>query len=114
MVYTDASTSAQIICALVAPLAQFASSHTIAECITMTTAKRWKAVFNKTNYIYGLEILALLALVIDPQAQIDGKSIVLYLDNDNDVKALVRNKSDTRAIQVMTLLIWHMLAIRGV
>ena len=113
MVCTDAATSAQIICALVVPLDQFVSTHTISECITMTTGKRWKTIFNKTNYIYGIEMLDALALAIGPKARIDGKSIVFYLGNDNAVKFLVKNKSDTRAINVMTLLIWHMIAIRG-
>ena len=114
LIYTDAATSTQIICALVISVDQFKTSHTISECATMTTGKRWKTLFNKTNYIYGLEMLALLALVIDPRADIDGKAIVFYLDNDNAVKAMVKNKSDTRVIQTMTLLIWHILAIRGV
>ena len=114
LIYTDAATSTQVICALVIKVDQFKTSHTISECATMTTGKRWKTLFNKTNYIYGLEMLALLALVIDPRADIDGKAIVFYLDNDNAVKALVKNKSDTRVIQTMTLLIWHILALRGV
>lgn len=80
----------------------------------MTTGKRWKTLFNKTNYFYGLEMLAILALVIDPEAEIDGKAIVFYLDNDNEAKSLVKNKSDTRAIQAMALLICHLLAIMGV
>ena len=92
MVYTDAGTPAQIICALVIGLDQFKSPHTIAECITMTTGKRWKTILNKTNYIYGLEMLAVLALVIDPKAGIDGKAIVFYIDNDNAAEALVKNK----------------------
>ena len=114
MVYTDAAASTEIICALVIGVGQFKSSHTINECIAMTTGKRWKTIFNETNYIYGLEMLAVLALVIDPKADIDGKAIVFYLDNDNAVKALVKNKSDIRAIQVMTLLIWHIIALRGI
>ena len=112
--YTDAATSTQIICALVIQVDQFKSSHTISECIAMTTGKRRKSIFNKTNYIYGLEMLAAAALVIDPKADIDGKAIVFYIDNDNAAKALVGNKSDTRAIQVATLLVWHMLALMGV
>ena len=79
----------------------------------MTTGKRRKTLFNKTNYIYGLEMLAVLALVIYPKADIDGKAIVCYSDNDNAAISLVENKSETRSTPVTTLLIWHMLAIRG-
>ena len=89
MVYTDAATSTQAICALVIGVGDFKSPRAVNECITMTTGHRWKTAFNKTDYSYGLEMLALLALVIDPKADIDGKAIIFYLDNDNAVKALV-------------------------
>ena len=114
IIYTDAATSTQIICALVIGVESCKSAPAVNECITMTTGQRWKTLFNKTNYIYGLEMLAILALVIDPMADIDGKAIVFYIDNDNSVKSLVKNQSDTRVIQTMTLLNWHMLALRGV
>ena len=113
VIYTDAATSTQIICALVIKVDQFKASHTISECAAMTTGKRWETLFNKTNYIYGLKMLALLALAVGPMADIDGKAIVFYLDNVNAAKALVKNRSDTRSIHAVTLLNWHVLALMG-
>ena len=113
IVYTGAATSMHITCALVLGLGRYKSLRAINGIISMADGQLRKATFNKSNYIYALEMLALLSLAIGPMAGVDGNAIVFHLDNDNASKSLAGNKSGTRAVQVATLLIRHILSVVG-
>ena len=93
VVYTDASGKSAIIDAATLDPARFASSVTIDGAWSLKTGFRRKSTFVKTNFIYGLELLALLALLHQDNNDIRDKSATFYFDNNNALQALVRNTS---------------------
>ena len=109
VVYTDAAGKSAIIAAVVIDPSRFTESKTIDTVWSLKTGLRWKSTFAKTNFIYGLELLALLALLMEKGNDIRGKSVTFYIDNDNALHALVKNASEPTVIQGMVALIWHRL-----
>ena len=57
--------------------------------------KYWAIEFIRTNMIYGVEMLALLAFIFTMRRRLAGKSINIYIDNNNVLCSLIRGDSDT-------------------
>ena len=64
-------------------------------------------IIPRENHIYGLEMMALLAVLMTSDAPIEGLSVVFYIDNNNALEAVVKNSATPIVIQSMTFLIWH-------
>ena len=64
-------------------------------------------MFIDTNLIYGLEMLALLALLYRPNNRLEGRNATFHIDNGNAFEAVVKNNAKPLIIVAMTHLIWH-------
>ena len=73
----------------------------------LKTGFRRKSTSAKTNFVYGLELSALLSLLQQDNNDIRDKSATFYIDNNNALQALVRNTARPTVIQCMVALIWH-------
>ena len=107
VVYTDAAGKSAIIAAVIFDPVRYTRDKTIDSVWSLKTGYRWKSTFAKTNFIYGLEMLALLALLMDETNDLRDKSVTFYIDNDNALQALVKNTAGPTVIQGMVALIWH-------
>ena len=63
-VYTDAAGKSQIIAASIIDPIIFADCETIKRVCATRTGHRWIKTFEDTRYIYGLEMLAILATLM--------------------------------------------------
>ena len=96
VVYTDAAGKSAIMADVVFDPSRFTAYKTIGGVWSLKTGFRWKSTFAKTNFIYGLEMVALLALLMDESNDIRDKSATFYIDNDNALQALVKMPPDPR------------------
>ena len=107
VVYTDAAGKSQIIAAVIIDPTTFLESKTINKVRATRTGRRWKETFEDTSYIYGLEMLAILAILMTEGEDLRGRSVTFYIDNNNALTALIKNSATPTAIQALTALIWH-------
>ena len=107
VVYTDAAGRTRIIAAVIIDPNTFLESKTINKVCATRTGRRWIKTFEDTSYIYGLEMLAILATLMAEGDDLRGKTVTFYIDNDNALVALIKNSATPTAIQALTALIWH-------
>ena len=91
VIYTDAATTSMIIAAIVLEPPVFLASRTLTAVLALRVGKRWSRLFRDTSLIYGLEMLAIFAILFDPSVDLEGKNVTFYVDNNNALHALVSN-----------------------
>ena len=109
VVFTDAATSSAIIDAVIIDRATFVASQTINEVRTAVAGKYWELLFDQTCLIYGLEMLAILAILYEAGGQLAGKNATFHIDNQNALQAIIKNNATPTVIVAMTQLILHRL-----
>ena len=109
IMFTDAATSTRIIAAVTIVRDDFITNESVKEVLTLTTGKHWGRLFDSTNLIYGLEMLALLTKLYQSNEDLIDKNITFHIDNRNAFDALVKNSAKPTVITAMTHLIWHRL-----
>ena len=114
LVYSDAATSTRIITAVVINVAGFISSGKGAATFSETTSKDWVDVFDSTTYIYGLEMLAIIATLMKCRTILRGRNVVFYIDNTNAKDALVKGFSPTPVINRLIQLFWAIIQVEGI
>ena len=114
IIFTDAATKTGIIAALTFDRNQFLHGQTVFELRKMTTGAYWGTLFCQTNLIYGLEMLAVLAILYAKCDHVRNKNATLHIDNGNAFEALVKNNARPTAIVAMTHLIWHRIYELGI
>ena len=107
VIFTDAATSTSIIAAVTISTKQFKIDESLEEILEIETGKHWVTLFDHTSLIYGLEMLALLAKLWQDNKELRGKCVTFHLDNENALKAIIKNNSKVTIITAMTQLIWH-------
>ena len=65
------------------------------------------------SYIYGLEMLAILAIICFLWEHLRNKNITLYIDNSNARDALVKGHSKTIVINRMVQIFWGLVQAHG-
>ena len=65
--------------------------------------------FHRTNRIYGLEILALLAFIYMLRFVLKGSCVNCYLYNNNALASLIKGDSNTTIIAAMVAAFWRAL-----
>ena len=63
IIYTDAATSTRIVASLVIDVPDFDSNMKFRNLWDETSDPQWETTFISTTYIYGLELLAILATI---------------------------------------------------
>ena len=114
VVFTDAATSTATIAAVTIIRKDFDTDETIQEVRKTKTGKYWETLFESTNLIYGLEMLALLALLFYPNNHLRNKNVTFHIDNMNAFEAIVKNTAGPSVIVAMTHLIWHRIYELGI
>ena len=114
VVFTDSATSTAIIAAVAIGRADFLVNETAQEARKTVTGKYWEALFDSTNLIYGLEMLALLAILYYPNNRLRNKNATFHIDNANAFDAVVKNSARPSVIVAMTHLIWHRIYELGI
>ena len=76
--------------------------------------KYWAAEFYRANMIYGIQMLALLACIFIICHRVAGKSINIYIDNNNAMWSLIRMNTSTLVIPHMDATFWRALQIMGI
>ena len=107
IVYTDAAGRSQIIAAVCLTPGTFVAGNRIDSVRHSKTGLKWRKTFKKTCYIYGLEVLAVLAILLEKSNELRNKSVTFYIDNNNALSALIKNAANPPEIQAMVGLIWH-------
>ena len=54
-----------------------------------------------------MEVLAVLAILLEKSNELRNKSVTFYIDNNNALSALIKNAANPPEIQAMAGLIWH-------
>ena len=107
IVYTDAAGKSRIIAAVIIDPTGFKHTKYLRSVTHVRTGKRWVRTFAYTSYIYGLEMLTILATLMERGDDIRNQSVTFYIDNNNALLAILKNSAKPVAIQAMTGLIWH-------
>ena len=107
IVYTDAAGKSRIIAAVILDPANFKRTKYLRSITHVRTGLRWTRTFADTSYIYGLEMLAILATLMERGDDLRNQSVTFYIDNNNALLAILKNSAKPIAIQAMTGLIWH-------
>ena len=72
--------------------------------------RRWLGLFAPTSLIYGLKMIAIFAFLYDTTADLAGRNVTFYVDNNHALEALVSNAAGPPAIAAMPQLIWFRIA----
>ena len=107
VIFTDAATSAEIIAAISFKRADFEIGESASEVISAVAGPYWDHLFDKTNKIYGLEMLALLEKLYRPNWDIRNQNATFHIDNRNAFEAVIKNNATPTVIGAMAHLIWH-------
>ena len=91
IIYTDAATTTQIIAAVLVGPRSFRTTRTTSAVISARVGPHWMTLFASTCEIYGLEMMAILAILFDPLSDLTGINITFFVDNNNSLEALVSN-----------------------
>ena len=110
IIYTDAATTTQIIAAVLIDPRSFRAALKTSAVLSSRVGPRWKKLSNDTCEIYGLEMLAIFAILFGPLSDLTGLNIVFFASNDNSLEAPVSNAPGPPAIAAMTQLIWYRIA----
>ena len=79
IVDTDAATTTQIIAAVVIDTRTLRSDRAISAVVSRRVGPRWKSLFDSTSEIYGLEMLAIFAILFGPTADMRNLSVIFSL-----------------------------------
>ena len=90
IVYTDAATKKEIIAAILITREKFTKHQKIDLCTSSVTGGEWSETFAATSHIYGLEMLALMAMIWERGERMRGSCVTFYIDNQNARKALIK------------------------
>ena len=101
IVYSDAVGKSQIIATVRRKPGTFDSSNRIGPIRPSKTGDRRRKSFGATCYIYGLGVLAVLAILLGKCNELRDKSVTSYIDNNNSLCALGKNEADPPEIQAM-------------
>ena len=93
MLYADAASSTEKICAILFKGGQ--RERAIEFVAKDRTPSFWIKAFDKTNLIYGLELLAPLDFITNNVKLFMNSTINLYLGNNNAIASLVRGDSSS-------------------
>ena len=114
IIYSDAATSTRIMACVVINREDFLTSPRIRTSRWVKANRLWLDIFADTNLILGLELVALVLTIADPDLPISDSCITCYVDNTNTLCALVRSDSKRPAIAVISRIFWAICAIRGI
>ena len=101
IIYTDAATSTRIVAAVVLDANEFLRLGGFQAVFEEISSLGWESTFQNTTYIYGLEMLAVLATIYILGEFLRNKNVVIYVDNSNTKDALVKGFSPTKVISRM-------------
>ena len=113
-VFTDAGTKDCIIAATLFGQQTFRESSKISMVWEETVGQHWRALFDKTSLIYGLEMIAFLSLLWGPNPPPEGETSIFHLYNEIAVKELVKHNAKPDIITAMAHLAWFRLDQLGV
>lgn len=105
--YTDASGKTEIISVSRLTPETFASSDRLGPARSPKNSRKWRSTFENPCYIYGLEVLAALPILLGRRNELRDKSVTFYIDNDNSICELIKNTANPPEIQAAVGLIWH-------
>ena len=108
--YTDDAVKSQISAAVALTPGAFDASSILYSVTVSRTANEWSMAFGETCYIYGLEMIAALAILMTKNNGLENKTVTCNVDN-NAAPALLKNNGDRNEIQALTALISH--RVRG-
>ena len=74
----------------------------------------WVSVFDSTTYIYGLEMLAIIATLMKCRTILRGRNVVFYIDNTNAKDALVKGFPPNPAINRLIQLFRAIVQVEGI
>ena len=114
MIYTDAATSTRITAALV-PNNETPSEHPIIdELREEASSLLWENNFPGTTYIYGLEMLAIVGILLSLGGKLRNKTVVFYIDNSNCRDAHVSGYTETNVIDSLVQIFQAQINRRGI
>ena len=114
IIYTDAATSTRIVAAIILDVAEFLRVGEFQAVFKEVSSLEWQTTFKDTTYIYGLEMLAIIATVYILGDFLRNKNVVFYVDNSNAKDALVKGFSPTRIINRMVRIFWACMQRNGI
>ena len=106
IIYTDAATPTRIVASLVIDVPVFDATGEFHNLWAEPADPKWESTFILTTYIYGLDMLAILATILLEGGFLRGKNVTFYSDNSNCRDALVRGYTETEIIDRMVKLFW--------
>ena len=59
-------------------------------------------------------MLAVLAILMDKNNGLKGRTVTFYIDNNNALQALIKNSGNPIEVQALTALIWHKIRDLGI
>ena len=113
IIYTDAPTGTSVAAAIVFDREEFIGNNTIATLRGMYADKDWADLFNATNLIYGLELLAAVQTAAGPSVDLDGKCVTFYADN-NAIAEILRADSEALIISISARIFWAICIKRNI
>ena len=114
LIYTDAATSTRIVAAVVLDVNEFLNLGEFQAVFKEISSTSWESTFKDTTYIYGLEMLAVIATIYLLGEFLRNKNVVIYVDNTNTKDALVKGFSPTRVINRMIQIFWASIQRNGI
>ena len=107
IVYSNATGKSQVIATVCLTPGTLASNDRIESVRHSKTGNKWGKTYEETCYIYGLEVLEVLAILLERCNELRNKSVPPYINNNNSLCALVKNAANPPEIQAMVGMIWH-------
>ena len=111
LIYTDAEAaksgvSSAILAVVVTEPGLLAADGYPATALTEKTDPVCETIFSTTTYIYGIELLAVVATVFCLRDFARGENVVLYVGNSDAKNALVDGFPDTPIINTLVQIFW--------
>ena len=106
-IYAGAATSARILAAIVISIPDFQDSCTFDTVLSDVGDPSGETTLCESTYIYGLEMLAVLATLLVLRGRLMGENITIYVGNSNAKDALVNGISKTQAIDRIIRIFGH-------
>ena len=110
IIYTDAAAKTRIIASVVIDPLSLRMGKTVEATRSRRVGPHWARLFDATALIYGLEMVAIFAILFDPEADLSGRNITFYLASNNALASLLSNAAGPPAIAAMAQLIWFRIA----
>ena len=111
---TDSATPTRIVASLVIDAPVFDAKGGSRNIWGETSDPKWESTFIITAYIYGLEMLAILATIFLEGGFLRWKNVTFYIDNSNCRDALVRGYTETKIIDRTVKLFWPQVGKLGI